>query len=433
VTVAVGVTATAAVTAAQVIDLGTLPGGTHSTARAINNLGQIVGTSDDATLTGDMQVIWCGGTFTPLSAGNTNTFPELHQAINDSREIVSWINSGRNPTTGFLSSNGIYWNSSGVFSILPALPGGENGVLAYDINKSGLIVGESRDATGIDRHAVVWNRTTFLSDLGLMGAGNVLMGNETSARGVNDLGDIVGRALIGINYQAFLWRNGSFTDLGPGEAVDINNSGLIAGNTNPEVLIAWVWQDGVRADLPAIAGRPGNYVASGLNNNGDVVGWGPQVLAGTLGVSTAVLWRGGQVIELGNFPGGDRSRALGINDLGQIVGEGNVVPGGPVHALLWTVGTINTAPAVTLTATSSTSIRRGGKVTFKGTFTDPDSGPWTYTFEWGNGTTSGTAASPGTITATRTYSKSGRYQVSLKVTDAKGSAGTSGTIEVRVR
>jgi PKD repeat protein len=119
--------------------------------------------------------------------------------------------------------------------------------------------------------------------------------------------------------------------------------------------------------------------------------------------------------------------------LGQIVGEGNVVPGGPVHALLWTVGTINTAPAVTLTATSSTSIRRGGKVTFKGTFTDPDSGPWTYTFEWGNGTTSGTAASPGTITATRTYSKSGRYQVSLKVTDAKGSAGTSGTIEVRVR
>jgi len=436
VTTEAGVTATTTVTPAvtatgfQVTDLGTLPGGTTSLARAINNRGQIIGTSNDATLTGDKPVIWSGGTIAPLSPINSNTGPEFPRAVNDSREIVSSILGGASPATGFQITNGVYRNSTGTPFILPAIPGGAEGVLAYDINSSGLIVGESRDATPLDRHAVVWNRTTFLRDLGMMGTGNGLQGNRTSAHGINDLGDIVGQALIGFNTQAFLWRNGSFTDLGPGDAVDINNSGLIAGNTNPEVFVAWVWQNGVRSDLPQLANRPGNYVASGLNNNGDVVGSGPLTSPGTFGTTTAVLWRGGQIIEVGTFPGGDRSSALGINDLGQIVGSGNLVPGGPLHALLWWD---NTAPVVTLAATTSTSIRKGGKVTFNGTFTDPDFGPWQYTFNWGNGTTSGTAASPGTITATRTYSRSGRYQVSLKVTDARGATGTSGTIEVRVR
>jgi probable HAF family extracellular repeat protein len=418
--------------AGPVIDLGTLAGGTSSSAIAINNLGQIVGTSNDATLTGNKQVIWSGGTVTAISAGNTNTVPALRQAINDSREIVSWINGGRAPTSGILS-DAIYWNATGISSILPALAGGENRVFAYDINANGLIVGESRDATGVDKHAVIWNRTSLLRDLGLMGFGNSLVGNETSALGINDLGDVVGRALIGSNYQAFFWRNGVFTDLGPGVAIDVNNNGLVIGNTNPEVYAAWVWQNGVRTDLPALTGRPGNYVVSDLNNNGDIVGVGPGLVADTFGSSTAVLWRNGQAIELGNFPGGTFSSALGINDLGQIVGMGNLVAGGPMHALLWTGYTLNTAPTVTLAATSSTSIRAGGKVSFKGTFTDPDAGPWKYTFTWGNGSSSGSAATQGTVNASRTYTKSGRYQVTFKVTDAKGAVGTSRIIEVFVR
>ncbi len=427
--------ATVAVTAAsvippQIIDLGTLPGGTSSAARAINNLGQIVGTSNDPTLTGNKQVIWAGGTVTPISAGTTNALPALHQAINDAREIVSWFNNGPAAPMGVLS-NGIYWNSTGASFVLPSLPGGENRVFAYDINQTGLIVGESRDAGGIDRHAIAWNRTAFSRDLGLMGAGNLLMGNETSARGTNDLGDVVGRALIGTTFKGFLWRNGVYTDLGPGEAVDINNSGLVVGNSNPEVYLPWVWQNGVRTDLPPIAGRPGNYLVSGLNNTGDVVGWGPGVVPSSFGAYVAVIWRAGQAIELGNFPGGTLSRALGINDLGQVVGEGNLVAGGPMHALLWST---NTAPAVALAATSSLSIKKGGKVTVLGAFTDPDAGPWTYTFNWGNGTTSGTAlTSPGAIPATRTYTKRGLYQVSFTVTDAKLARSTSGTLTVQVR
>lgn len=415
-----------------VTDLGMLPGGTTSAALAINNRGQIVGTSNDQTSTSPRQVIWSGGTIRPITPANPNPGPALHPAINDSREIVSWVNGGPSPTTGFATTNASYWNPSGASLILPSLPGGQDWVLAYDINSAGLIVGESRDATPLDRHAVVWNRSTLVRDLGLMGPGNPLTGGETSGRGINDLGDIVGRATVGIGPpNAFLWRTGVFTDLGPGEAVDINDSGLIAGNCCPFVFTAWVWQNGVRSDLPHLPGRPGDYIVSALNNHGDLVGSAPQPLAGTFGATIAVLWRAGQVVELGNFPGGDRSRALGVNDLGQIVGAGNVAPGGALHALLWTLA--NTVPTVTLTATSATSIRKGGQLSVRGSFIDPDFGPWTYTFNWGNGTTSGSVTSQGDIVATRTFPRTGRYRVFLKVIDARGATGASSTIEVRVR
>lgn len=50
-----------------------------------------------------------------------------------------------------------------------------------------------------------------------------------------------------------------------------------------------------------------------------------------------MLWRKGKAINLGRAGSGTVSRAYGINDSGQIVGEGNVVAGGPMHALRWTV------------------------------------------------------------------------------------------------
>jgi hypothetical protein len=95
----------------------------------------------------------------------------------------------------------------------------------------------------------------------------------------------------------------------------------------------------------------------------------------------------------------------------------------------------NTTPSVTLAATSPTKIRRGGSVTMQGAFADPDQGdgPWSFTFRWGNGQTSGSAAAPGTITQTRTYSKAGTFSVRLSVTDASGATGTSNSITVTVK
>jgi hypothetical protein len=95
----------------------------------------------------------------------------------------------------------------------------------------------------------------------------------------------------------------------------------------------------------------------------------------------------------------------------------------------------NHPPAATLAATSPTSIRKGGSVSFLGTFADPDpgDGPWTYRWLFGNGGVSGTATAPGSFSATRTYGKVGNYNVTFRVTDAFGATGTSNAVLVRVR
>jgi hypothetical protein len=93
----------------------------------------------------------------------------------------------------------------------------------------------------------------------------------------------------------------------------------------------------------------------------------------------------------------------------------------------------NTPPADTLVATTPTTIRVGGSVTVRGSFTDPDNGPWAYTFLWGNGRTSGTMTTPGAVTASRAYTKVGNTGIRFIVTDALGSADTSNVVKVKVQ
>ena len=100
-----------------------------------------------------------------------------------------------------------------------------------------------------------------------------------------------------------------------------------------------------------------------------------------------------------------------------------------------TVATTNTKPSVTLAATTATTIRPGGSVTMKGTFTDPDKNdsPWKLSFRWGNGATAATMSVPGSITRTRTYSTVGTYTVRLRVTDLRGLTGVSNPVTVTVK
>jgi hypothetical protein len=95
----------------------------------------------------------------------------------------------------------------------------------------------------------------------------------------------------------------------------------------------------------------------------------------------------------------------------------------------------NRPPVVTVAAVSSTTIPVNGTFTVRATLVDPDAGdgPWPYTWKWGNGPTTGTFATPGSITASRTYSRAGRYSVRMVVTDARGAADTSNVVSVTVR
>ena len=70
-----------------------------------------------------------------------------------------------------------------------------------------------------------------------------------------------------------------------------------------------------------------------MNDSGDVVGY-----AGSPSIDAhAFLWRNGQAIDLGVWPGGHYSVANGINNLGQIVGTGTVAGDNLDHALMWTL------------------------------------------------------------------------------------------------
>jgi probable HAF family extracellular repeat protein len=77
----------------------------------------------------------------------------------------------------------------------------------------------------------------------------------------------------------------------------------------------------VQYEITAIGG----YNALGINDNGQVVGEGPP----------AFLWDNAYY-NLGSLAGPDNSdsRALAINDLGQVVGH-SLTANGQIHAFLW--------------------------------------------------------------------------------------------------
>jgi probable HAF family extracellular repeat protein len=298
------------------VDLGGLPGGSYSSARVINAKGRIMGLATDPQTFAFEQVMWVQGAISVRSACCAAGLG-VPRALNRSLEAAGYADEG-------YEDGHWYWNAAGTPIRLPGLPGGIDRGSAFDINDAGLIVGYSVD-TSLRRHAVVWNRTTFALDLG-----NELGATNSEATGINNLGDIVGDA----DGVVFVRRGAAVTTLGAGTALDINDAGLVAGYAPGMVPV--LWRNGVREYLPGLYGGIAyGHTITSLNNVGDLVGFTFQRL-GPL-YNTAVLWRRGKAIDLGRYPGGTVSAAYGINDKGQIVGEGNVEPGGPMHALRWTV------------------------------------------------------------------------------------------------
>lgn len=183
-----------------------------------------------------------------------------------------------------------------------------------------------------------------------------LGGTDTTAQGINDIGQVVGGTAIGGFQHAFLWQNGTMSDLGtlPGDldsqAVAINDAGTVVGNSalTPSGAgapggggHAFIWQSGKMAPLGMLAGETGSTVIPGsLNNAGQVVGTGS---TGSSGFD-ALLWQAGTVTDLGALTipaqGGFSvlSSAEAINDLGQGVGGSFVSAAAVVNATLWQNG-----------------------------------------------------------------------------------------------
>ena len=119
------------------------------------------------------------------------------------------------------------------------------------------------------------------------------------------------------------------TDLGPGDALAINNLGDVAIHDN---LDSFVWAPG--GSLLALAPLSGDTFTEtfGINLQGLAIGDSDSYTD-----SFAVLWTNGAPLDLGTLPGGKYSTAYAINTSGEVVGESSIAVG--TEAFLWTKAT----------------------------------------------------------------------------------------------
>jgi probable HAF family extracellular repeat protein len=233
---------------------------------------------------------------------------------------------------------------------------------AYAINNLGQVAGTSSTATG-ERHAFLWTPGQGMRDLGTLGGGS-----SSTARGVNDQGQVVGEVTLPPvgplrpAKHAFLWTPGqgmqdlgTLGSLGSTIAFDINNAGQVVGRafsadqvvsppTDPELFSrAFLWAPGQgMRDLGDLGG--GHSIAYAINDAGQVVGrsWLATVIPEYGIPYRAFLWTSDDGMRnLGSLETGPSASAgYGINEAGQVVGMTDAGPyflgNGPLQAFLWT-------------------------------------------------------------------------------------------------
>jgi probable HAF family extracellular repeat protein len=306
----------------QITDLGTL-GGTTSYAFGVNIHGDVAGSSTTAS-GAEHAFLYHNGAMTDLGVLNTgDTFSRAY-GINDSGIVVG-------QSLGATSSP--FYYSAGQMHFVGSL-GGNYGS-ANKINNAGQIVGISADQNGVT-HAFRDTSGT-MTDLGSLSAAS----NYSIGYGINSSGAVTGYATTDAqgDYDAFLYNGGPLQDLGnlggSSRGFAINDAGYVVGDSiidasgNQRVFL---WHNGVFMNLGTAAGAI-SVDGGNLNNLNQVVG--------TLGfgaglINHGFLWSNGVMTDENNLlpanSGWVLRDAQAINDLGQIVGFGDI--NGQEHAYL---------------------------------------------------------------------------------------------------
>jgi probable HAF family extracellular repeat protein len=317
-------------------DLGVLPGDATSVAMGINLSGQVVGWSQGPT--GTRAFVYTDGVGMVALPGPAGRPVTTARAINDAGQVVGIASTG-----GTDIGHAVRW-TGGVPMDLGTLGTGTFSE-ARSINVAGATVGSSYTNGGglLGIHAFVADAGGTMTDLtpGI---------DLARAEGINDAGQIAGYR----NSRAVRWQDGTFTDLGVPTGFGfsygfaINDSGQVAGHvtsSSGNVEQIFRYTDGV--GMVILGGLGQHNTAFGINEAGDVVGSGRPTLA-SLWPRAFLFTDGGGMADLNALidpaSGWVLLGAGGINDAGQIAAWGTNNLTGARHALRLTPISADTTP-----------------------------------------------------------------------------------------
>lgn len=405
-----------------------------SHAYAVNNVGQILGTSggwksdpQEGSIRYGATVIWRKGEI-DWEITELTGFSADPKDINDAGQVI-----GNRSTDGGHTKVAVLWKNGNV-EVLPNFPGGKQSY-AYSINNAGQIVGEVERADGEVR-AVIWENGTVTELSTLPGA------SFSTAASINNLGQIVGYH----DDDAVVWAGpGSvFAPLAPsdpgatstGSNVAVNPNDATTGEPAP-----------VGLTFPGVTEAGTTTVTSGtLSDNNIPVPSGFRVGASSTyyEIKTTASFTGQVTVCIkyteANYDAEGQVRLLhyekdpetglyGWQDITTSVDTAtNTVCGLTSSFSPFMLAELNAAPAVTGITISSAPFALGTAVQMSARFTDANSSDThTATINWGDGTSSAGVVTSGTVTVTgtRSYTAAGVYTVTVTVRDNYRGAGIS--------
>jgi probable HAF family extracellular repeat protein len=328
-----------------IIDLGTLPGGIASEARAINGAGQVVGYSMDSTGL-KHGFLWQQSTgMRDLGSLGSDS---VAVAVNQNAQVAGYY---LNPLTQY--DRAFLWQN-GTMTDLGTLGGGDS--VADTITYSGVVLGSSGTGTFVSSGGPVYH--AFLWQNGVMTDLNAQLPSNSGwvlaeAVGLNAQGQIAGFGIHNGQYRAFLESAGVVTDLGvlgtgnSSFASALNNSGQVVGrsSTGTSPQHAFLASNGAMTDLGALnTSHSSQSEAWAINHSAQVVG--QSTYSNTTSATHAVLWQSGTTTDLNRLlprnSGWELESAHGITDTGDMVGRGNHTGYGE-HAFLLIPGSARQA------------------------------------------------------------------------------------------